>query len=381
MISASRRDLFRVVSFSGGGYKGVFSLRIVEELEHSILGLDTGDLARHGRIQDCTDAFVGTSVGAIIAAGLAIGKSPDELLKIFFENGEKIFPGESGPGYFRSRYWKGKRNLDEILQKTFGDRRFRDLEVPCYVSAVDVETGNTLLVGGFNGSQLHFEDCLIWEAVSASVSAPTYFPFKRYEFTKGDRENSGSSGWLVDGGLSSNAPELLACADLSKNFGVKVENFFILSIGTTESTISLFSSKAGIQGVQKKVGILRQIRDKIKEYYLSYLCRDDMLNWGALAWFINGKVNLIELILRSQVNVSIRICQTLVPDCQFIRLDALLPEGEQIDIDDPMQYENLCEKARVASEYVLSRENPGAYKLGLFLNLRRTGEILSQEAP
>ena len=278
MISLRRREFFHLLSLSGGGYKGVFTLEVLKIIEKQRLVIGDDD-SRHGRIQDCCDGFVGTSVGAIIAAGLAIDKSPAELLDIFNEHGEKIFPGEPGPGYIKSRY--SKKYLEGLLKEFFGSRRFYELDKPCFVSTVDAETGNTLLVGGYKGSSLYYEDTEIWQAVQASISAPTYFPFQRYDFVKGDIENQNSSGWLVDGGISANAPELLAAVDLSRNFGVPLDEFFVVSVGTTDHAVDL-SSPSRIRNREGHVSLfLQRLLRKFRDGYLYALAsKRSSHRWG-----------------------------------------------------------------------------------------------------
>lgn len=370
MISLPRRELFQLLSLSGGGYKGVFTLEVLKAIEQQRFRFESPSGLVHGRIQDCCDGFVGTSVGAIIAAGLAIGKSPSELLEIFHENGDKIFPGVPGPGYISSRY--AKKHLEGLLRGIFGDRTFSELERPCYVSAVDAETGNTLLIGGYKGSSLHYENTEIWQAVQASVSAPTYFPFQKYGFTQGDKENEGSSGWLVDGGISANAPELLAAADLSKNFGVPLSDFFVLSVGTTDHAVDLEAPSR----IRTREGHVPPRVQRLarwgRDMYLRTLKSKDSTRWGAIAWFINGRINLVELILRSQVNVAVRICENLIPPKQYVRVDLSLSSADRVEFDDPAKHETLCRLGQEMAGALFARGSSQAYRVGLFVNRKNT---------
>ena len=76
----------RILSLDGGGIRGVFPAaflaRLEEHLEHPI-----------GRY---FDLIAGTSTGGIIAIGLGLGLSADDILKLYVEKGPAIFDQEHG---------------------------------------------------------------------------------------------------------------------------------------------------------------------------------------------------------------------------------------------------------------------------------------------
>ena len=71
----------RILTIDGGGLRGVFAASIIEQME-----LVTGKSAR-----DLFDCFYGTSTGAILAAGLAIGMRAAELKNFYLEKGATVF--------------------------------------------------------------------------------------------------------------------------------------------------------------------------------------------------------------------------------------------------------------------------------------------------
>ncbi|AZO34026.1 MAG: hypothetical protein EOS76_06855 [Mesorhizobium sp.] len=72
---------FQILALSGGGYRGLFSTHIFSKLEEQA-----------GRpIGECFDLIAGTSIGGIIAIGLALGKPAKEIRDVFEEKGEDIF--------------------------------------------------------------------------------------------------------------------------------------------------------------------------------------------------------------------------------------------------------------------------------------------------
>lgn len=82
----------RLLACQGGGIPGIMSLEILREIERQLaemIGEGTGF-----RLGKFFDYIAGTSTGAIIAAGLAIGKSVDELIDFYFDSGPAMFESE-----------------------------------------------------------------------------------------------------------------------------------------------------------------------------------------------------------------------------------------------------------------------------------------------
>src|ERR1043165_8997547 len=68
-----------VLSLDGGGVRGVISVAFLERIE-AVLSAQAGNDVRLG---DHFDLIGGTSTGAIIATGLALGKTTAELKDIY----------------------------------------------------------------------------------------------------------------------------------------------------------------------------------------------------------------------------------------------------------------------------------------------------------
>ena len=76
---------FRILSLDGGGIKGAFTASVVATLEK-----DTGKSAAQ-----YFDLITGTSTGGIIAIGLGLGLSAEEIVEFYRKHGPTIFPGTS----------------------------------------------------------------------------------------------------------------------------------------------------------------------------------------------------------------------------------------------------------------------------------------------
>jgi NTE family protein len=116
--------------------------------------------------------YVGTSMGAVIAAGLASGVANDELLERMADIGARgIVRDPLAPlaGLFlRSLLKPGP--LRSAIEALVPVRRFADLTVPLTVTAVDLDTGELVLFGA--GAQT----APLVDVLCASCALPMYYP-------------------------------------------------------------------------------------------------------------------------------------------------------------------------------------------------------------
>lgn len=78
---------FRILSIDGGGIRGIIPARLLCELE-ARASRDKGEKVR---LCDYFDLICGTSTGGIIAIGLALGMSANEVLELYDANAQTIF--------------------------------------------------------------------------------------------------------------------------------------------------------------------------------------------------------------------------------------------------------------------------------------------------
>jgi uncharacterized protein len=69
-----------LLALDGGGIRGLVTLGILEKLEADLR--TASGVGTSFRLSDYFDFIGGTSTGAILAAGLAIGKTVEELLRM-----------------------------------------------------------------------------------------------------------------------------------------------------------------------------------------------------------------------------------------------------------------------------------------------------------
>jgi len=151
----------RVVAvFGGGGAKSVADVGAARALA------EAGLTPSH---------YVGTSFGAVIAAALASGTTPealtDQLLHPTTRPVVSLDYLSLVKGFFADHLLK-PQPLVQLIQRLVPARRFEDLRVPLVVTATDLDSGELTLFG--DGRQraavgLH-------EALYASCALPLYYP-------------------------------------------------------------------------------------------------------------------------------------------------------------------------------------------------------------
>src|SRR5262245_41196962 len=80
----------RILALDVGGLRGVLTVAFLKRIE-DILRQQAGGGDPNFRLCDYYDLIGGTSTGSIIAAGLALGMSVDEIHKHYFDLGENVF--------------------------------------------------------------------------------------------------------------------------------------------------------------------------------------------------------------------------------------------------------------------------------------------------
>ncbi len=195
----------RMLSLDGGGILGVISLEILKEMETQIRAEAGADDSF--RLCDFFDYFAGTSTGAIIAAGLAIGMSVDELSALYKDHADKIFTRAWIWNRLRRRY--DHHNLAELLQhylttKTIGTLREEGaIKSLLLIATRNISTKSPWLVST-NEADLYAGPTgklPLWQLVRASTAAPFYFAPETLPIYS--RRGGEPKLWLFeDGGLT-----------------------------------------------------------------------------------------------------------------------------------------------------------------------------------
>ena len=208
---------FRILSIDGGGIRGVFPAHILTCISTRLGIVD---------IQDHFNMIAGTSTGAIVAAGIAVGLHPDSIGELYKKSGHKIFTERKSwlPRKYRPAINCLYNNtfLREILQETFGDIKLGEIKKPLLLPATDIGLGCVhVFKSAYSEGFTRDPEVPLVEAVMASCSAPTFFePVKVQEYL------------LADGGLWANNPSLAAVIDAQYRLRIDAQDIRILSLGT-----------------------------------------------------------------------------------------------------------------------------------------------------
>ncbi|WP_292531090.1 CBASS cGAMP-activated phospholipase [Methylocystis sp.] len=285
-----------LLALTGGGYRGLFSAEILAAAEAD------GGVPLGKRF----DMIAGTSVGGILAIGLASGVPARDLVAFMREHGPAIFQPSplSFAGFSKSRYGNGglQRAIEAVLGKPRAQRAFADIPVPLVVSAVQEGTGTPYLFRSSAAATGKGDEVSTLDVALATSAAPTYFPPHRI----GDRV-------YVDGGLVANAPDLVVLTEAARQFGCRLEECHLLSIGTAGSP------RAGtVDGAPGKIGWL-------------------------------ARHAIIDLIMTAQEALAINQVRCLRPGT-FLRIDAKPAQRIELDDTSTVATKTIIELAQKAIE-------------------------------
>ena len=196
----------KILSLDGGGIRGVLTLEILLELETQL----KKELQKDGsfRLSDFFDYIGGTSTGAIIAAGLSLGKSVQEMLDFYEQKGEAMFDKSFLLNKVKFLYNDGP--LLRELKSTFGSGNL-SLESGNFKSLLLVVTMNRSTdspwpISNNPGARYNAadrKDCNlqipIYQLVRASTAAPAYFRAETLQWDPADPEKTFV---FVDGGVT-----------------------------------------------------------------------------------------------------------------------------------------------------------------------------------
>jgi patatin-like phospholipase/acyl hydrolase len=165
----------------GGGIRGVLSLEILRKLEN-LLRAASG--SQDYRLADYFDYISGTSTGGIIAAGLAIGMSVDNILQFYEQSGAQMF--EPAKLWHRLSYRYDSEPLAKMLKSVFGEETqlgSESIETLLLLIMRNATTDSPWPIS--NNPFSKYNECNhsacnlkfpLWQLVRASTAAPVYFP-------------------------------------------------------------------------------------------------------------------------------------------------------------------------------------------------------------
>ena len=276
-MSESKNKKYRILSLEGGGFRGVISAVILKEVENAIVASGKGQ-----GLNDYFDLIAGTSTGSLLAAGIALGMTAEELLSVYEKDGEKIFPNDirkkREARIFGIPWTQPLRSLRKNLYPLYPQERGQDegifqvlqkhLSKPSHLSRVkgnlredylqrlqnnspdtvkaitlkDIKKPSLLIPSyntdtrflewfvnyqDINDEFFTYKDVPLWKLCACSAAAPTFFEPVLVEFSK-DWQTA-----YIDGGVAANNPGLVSIARAMRiEPELKIQDISVLSIGT-----------------------------------------------------------------------------------------------------------------------------------------------------
>lgn len=281
-------EKFQILSLSGGGYRGLYTIAILAELEEKA----------NRPLAKCFDLIAGTSIGGIIGLSLALERPMADVLKAFRENGTKIFSKRSAPktsigktcDLFRFALCAKYHNseLMRVVNEMLGENTLLgDATHPIIVPTINVSTGRPQFFKTAHHESFRTDwKVKVADIAMATSAAPTFFPLA-----------SIGDSYYADGGLYANSPDIYALHEATHFFKQPEASVHVLSIGTTTSGFS-FSHKIG-----KDLGFLK--------------------------WMIGNR--LISVILSSQQQCEEYMMKHKLQD-RYIRIDEIPSKEQQEDL-------------------------------------------------
>ena len=310
-MAAARRRF--ILAIDGGGIRGLIPLRILESLEARLRMRGKGKpLHRY------VDMIGGSSIGGLIAAGLAAPRPDDtggapaagiaELRRFFEVEAREIFRRKSlferfvaNPrALLDERY--DERPLERMLKDQLGWTSLQSALTRVVLTAYDIGRREAVfMTNGRQSDGSRPDDYYFWQAVRATTAAPVYFePMRAENLTKGDERV------LIDGGVVMNNPTLAVWLEAMK-LDWEPGGITILSLGTGADRHRSWSFR-------------------------------EAASWGPLGWVLpaNG-VPLLSILAHGQSTTAAYQAERLLPAAgigEIVRLDGELPEGSEA-IDNP----------------------------------------------
>jgi patatin-like phospholipase/acyl hydrolase len=282
--------LFRILSFDGGGIRGLLSTVLVQRLieETSISDFISS-----------VHMFAGTSTGGLIALALAAEIPLDEIKNLYVEAGPKIFSEHLfdqilDVGNLLGSHYSNKE-LGRCLYEVFGDRTLGDLKYKVIVPAFELDNLRDLQPGEHRRWKVKIfhnlpnreadNDRLLRDIALYSCSAPTLFPV-----TDG----------FIDGSVVANNPSLCALAQaLDRRWWSHphLADVRMVSIGCGQR--------------------------------VTYL-KGDHHNWGVIQW----GTKIIPILMESSQEIADFQCSQLLGRSQYCRVQPILEADIRIDSAD-----------------------------------------------
>jgi uncharacterized protein len=236
-----------LLSIDDGGLLGLIPAEALIEIERQLDDL-TG---KPEPLCNRFDLIGGTSTGAILAAGLALGKRAGELRDFYLEFGQDIFTKSFLPVRFWHSYPSGP--LEKHLKDVLGEATplgSDTLQTQILIVAKNATLGNDWFFTNNPKNKFVAQNSglPLWELVRCSSAAPTYFPPPAMSIPDGTGKKQTYE--FIDGGVSSyNNPSLqvfleATIPEYGNGWPMGSDQLLLLSLGTGFNSVTIAEGEA-----------------------------------------------------------------------------------------------------------------------------------------
>lgn len=291
---------FRILALDGGGLKGAFTASALATWEKQT-GL---------RIVDHFDLIAGTSTGGILAIGLGLGLSGQEMLDFYRRRGPVIFPVTRLRGRVHHtlrhvvvpKYSQAilLRELEAAFNRGGNRPRLKDSRCRLVIPAYHAVGGTSHLFRTPHHPDLTADaDTEAAHAALATAAAPTFF-------TAAKIANMVAESSYFDGGVWANSPAMAAIVEATCFLRIPLERVDVLSVGTTDEPFTVRK--------QTRAGVIGWLRKK----------------------------RILDLLMNVQQESSLKLARQLVSDARFLRVNRVTAPGSY-RLDGPKEIGELAD--------------------------------------
>jgi uncharacterized protein len=221
----------RILSIDGGGIRGILPLALLTEIE-----------TRRGPCADLFDMVAGTSIGGIIASGLAHRVPAKTIYDMLMSDGGTIFAKTLATDILNAVEPKyDAAPLEGFLAQTFGSAMLNGVAKPeLIVSTVDLLRPASIFFKSWRARQDPSYNFALKDMARATSAAETYFAPARIQSATGDAYR------CVDGGTAINNPSIAAILEAASLW--RGEDVSVLSLGTGVMSEPIAPANGGIVG-------------------------------------------------------------------------------------------------------------------------------------
>ena len=261
-----------VLALSGGGFKGLYTAKVLERLEEEL----------KVPVAQKFDLIAGTSIGGIIALALAYEIPSNQIVDFFNKHGKEIFKKRLTFGII-PKY--KNQNLKAALFEIFKDAKVGNLKHRVIIPTINYSSGKVQLFKTRHHSTFitDYKRSLVDVAMS-TAAAPIYFPVYHTDY-----------GDFVDGGLVANHPGFFAILEAKQFLNTEESDISMLHIGTLSQR---FTSDG-----RTNLGLLRW---RTKLLNLLFSCQDQSVN-QIVQFLLNDRYYSIDEIITEQQSKKIAL--------------------------------------------------------------------------